>query len=322
LSARRGLAFVLAGVVLVVVAALVWAWRGYAGPGPLAEGRAVVIPKNQGTRAVAALLEAKGVIADGRLFVAGAWVSGLARRLRAGEFAFPPGASMAEVAYHLAYGTPVVRRLTIAEGLTTAQALALVAEAEGLDGAAPVTVAEGALFPDTYNYSWGDGRAEMVARMKKAMDETLAKLWAARGTNLAVATPAEALALASIIEKETAVPAERPLVSAVFRNRLKRGMKLQSDPTVVYAVAKGAGPLARKLTRADLEADSPYNTYLNPGLPPGPIGAPGRAAIEAALHPAPSEALYFVADGSGGHVFAKTLDEHNRNVARWRALQP
>jgi UPF0755 protein len=322
LTARRGLASVLVALLLVAAGTLAWAWRGYEGPGPLAETRAVVIPKNQGTRAVAALLEQKGVIADARLFLAGAWITGLARRLRAGEFAFPPQASMADVAHHLAYGAPVVRRLTVAEGLTTAQALALVAEAEGLDGAAPANVPEGALFPETYNYSWGDGRAEMVARMKKAMDETLAKLWAARGPNLAVATPAEALALASIVEKETAIPAERPLVSAVFQNRLRRGMKLQSDPTVVYAVTKGAGPLARKLTRADLEADSPYNTYLNAGLPPGPIGAPGRAAIEAALHPAPSDALYFVADGTGGHVFAKTLDEHNRNVARWRALQP
>jgi UPF0755 protein len=322
LTARRGLAFVLLGIVLVCAGSLAWAWRGYEGPGPLAEGRAVVIPKNQGTRAVATLLEEKGVIVDARLFVAGVWATGLARRLRAGEFAFPPRASMAEVAQHLAYGAPVVRRLTVAEGLTTAQALVVVADAEGLEGAAPSNIAEGALLPETYNYSWGDGRAEMVARMRKAMDDTLAKLWAARGPNLAVATPAEALTLASIIEKETAVPAERPLVSAVFQNRLRRGMKLQSDPTVVYALTKGAGPLARKLTRADLEADSPYNTYVAAGLPPGPIGAPGRAAIEAALHPAQSDALYFVADGSGGHVFAKTLDEHNRNVARWRALQP
>jgi UPF0755 protein len=322
LTARRGLAFVLIGVVLIAAGALAWAWHGYEGPGPLAEGRAIVIPKNQGTRVVAALLEDKGVIADARLFLAGAWVSGVARHLRAGEFAFPPHASMAEVAHQLAYGAAVVRRLTVAEGLTTAQTLALVTEAEGLEGAVPKTVAEGALLPETYNYSWGDGRAEMVARMKKAMDDALAKAWAARADNLAVTTPAEALTLASIVEKETAVAAERPLVAAVFQNRLKRGMKLQSDPTVLYAVTKGAGPLARKLTRADLEADSPYNTYVVSGLPPGPIGAPGRAAIDAVLHPAQSDALYFVADGSGGHVFAKTLDEHNRNVARWRALQP
>jgi len=322
LTARRGLAFVLIVIVLVAAGVLAWGWHGYGGPGPLAEGRAVVIPKSQGTRAVAVLLEEKGVISDARMFLAGAWVSGVARHLRAGEFAFPRHASMAEVAHHLAYGTPVVRRLTIAEGLTTVQTLALVAEAEGLEGAAPKSIPEGALFPETYNYSWGDARADMVARMKKAMDEALAKAWAARADNLAITTPAEALTLASIVEKETAVPAERPIVSAVFQNRLRRGMKLQSDPTVLYAVTKGTGPLSRKLTRADLEAESPYNTYVASGLPPGPIGAPGRAAIEAVLHPARSDALYFVADGSGGHVFAKTLDEHNRNVARWRALQP
>jgi UPF0755 protein len=322
LTARRGLALVVAGLAVLAVGAFGAAWREYERPGPLAEGLAVVVPKHAGTRAIADLLEERGVIVDAGLFVAGAWLRGLARKLRAGEFAFPPHASMADVARHLATGAPVLRRLTVPEGLTTSQALALLAEAEGLEGAAPRNLPEGALFPDTYNYTWGDGRAEMVARMKKGMDETLAKLWAARAPNIAVETPAEALTLASIVEKETAVAAERPVVSAVFQNRLRRGMKLQSDPTVVYVLTKGAGPLVRKLTRADLETDSPYNTYLKPGLPPGPIGAPGRASIEAVLHPANSDALYFVADGNGGHVFSRTLEEHNRNVARWRALQP
>ena len=318
----RRLALVVAGIVVLAGAVAVVLWRGYEGAGPLAEMRAVVIPKHSGVQAIGMLLAERGVIDNATIFAAGAWANGLARKLRAGEFAFPAHASPADVAHRLAFGQPVMRRLTIAEGLTTAQALALVAGAEGLEGAAPQGAGEGTLFPETYSYTWGDGRAEMVARMKRAMDDALAQAWASRAPDLAVTTPQEALTLASIVEKETALAAERPMISAVFQNRLKRGMKLQSDPTVLYALTRGKGALDRKLAHADLDTDSPYNTYVNTGLPPGPIDAPGRAAIEAVLHPAQSDALYFVADGTGGHVFAKTLEEHNRNVARWRSLQP
>lgn len=322
MTRRTRLALVVACVTFILcTAASLWVWRAYVGPGPLTEFRAVVIPKGAGVARIADLLAARGVIADRRVFMAGARLSGVAKRLRAGEFAFPAHASVADVARHLAFGQPVMRRVTIAEGLTSAQALALVAQAEGLEGAAP-PVEEGAILPETYLYTWGDSRPDMVARMQKAMADVLASLWPQRAPDVVVTSPREALILASIIEKETAIGAERPMISAVFQNRLRSGMKLQSDPTVLYALTNGKGALERRLTHADLDTASPYNTYVTAGLPPGPIGNPGRASIEAALHPATSDALYFVADGTGGHVFARTLDEHNRNVARWRRLQP
>jgi UPF0755 protein len=319
---RTRFAFLVAGALVVLVAgAALAAWRAYTGPGPLAEPRAVVVPKGAGVARIGQILEDGGIVANRRLFAVFTRIDGIAPRLRAGEFAFVPGASMREAARHLALGQPVQRRLTVAEGLTTAQALALVAAAEGMDGAAPAAVEEGALLPETYLYTWFDGRAQMVARMRRAMDEALKRAWEARAPDLAVASAREALILASLVEKETALAVERPLVAAVFHNRLKRGMKLQSDPTVAYALTGGKGALDRPLARADLEMDSPYNTYAREGLPPGPIANPGRAAIEAALNPARSDALYFVADGTGGHAFARTLEEHNRNVAKWRALR-
>ena len=319
---RARFAFLVAGALVVLVAGTALAaWRAYTGTGPLAEPRAVVVPKGAGVARIGRILEDAGVVSNGRLFAVFTRVDGLAPRLRAGEFAFDQGASMREAARHLALGQPVQRRLTVAEGLTTTQALALVAAAEGMEGAVPDAVEEGALLPETYLYTWFDPRPQMVARMRRAMDETLAQLWEKRAPDLAVDDPREALILASIVEKETGLAAERPLVAAVFHNRLKRGMKLQSDPTVVYALTDGKAPPERKLTRADLEIDSPYNTYAHEGLPPAPIANPGRAAIEAVLNPARSDALYFVADGTGGHAFARTLEEHNRNVAKWRALQ-
>jgi UPF0755 protein len=297
----RRLALVIAGLVVVLGGAALLAWHFYAGPGPLTETRTLVIAKGSGVQRVAELLTERGVIDNAYIFMAGAYTEGTAMRLRAGEFAFTARMSARDVARHLAFGQPVMRRITIAEGLTSAQALALVADAEGMEGTAP-SADEGAILPETYLYTWGDQRAEMVARMKKSMADTLAALWEKRAANLAVTTPHEALILASIIEKETGLAAERPLVSGVFHNRLKRGMKLQSDPTI---------PLGPS-----------HNTYVIAALPPAPIANPGRAAIEAALHPSRTDALYFVADGSGGHVFARTLEEHNRNVARWRRIQP
>jgi UPF0755 protein len=222
----------------------------------------------------------------------------------------------------LSAGRTVVRKLTVPEGLTTAEIVGLVATADGLDGEVPEKLpSEGELLPDTYHFSFGDGRAQMLQRMANEMRRTMAELWPARAEGLPFQTPYEALVLASIVEKETAIGSERARVAAVFVNRLRRGMKLDADPTVIYAVTHGQRPLGRELTRADLQIDDPYNTYRNVGLPPGPIANPGRAAMEAALNPANTDDIYFVADGSGGHVFARTYDEHLRNVAKWRRVK-
>ena len=325
---RPGLARAVAKALLVLViagltiaaGAVLYLQRQLTSPGPLAADATVVIPRGAGTGRIAAALAANGVIADPSMFVLGARVLARARPLRAGEYAFPAGVSALGVIGVLQSGKTVVRSLTVPEGLTTFQTMALIAAAAGLEGAVPPVEGEGTLLPETYHYAWGDDAGEMVARMRRAMDEALAELWLVRDETVPYTTPHEALILASIVEKETSLPEERARVAAVFVNRLRRGMRLQSDPTVVFALTQGAGPLGRPLTREDLQIQDPYNTYVIDGLPPGPIANPGRASIEAALRPAQSDDLFFVADGNGGHAFAKTLREHQRNVARWRRL--
>lgn len=290
-------------------------------PGALAEPVTLVMPRGESVAAMTQRLEAAGVLGNGFLFRLGVRLSGNDRALRAGEYEFPAFVSSAGVMEILVKGEAVLRKLTVAEGLTTANVLALVKAADGLDGEIAKAPSEGELLPETYAYVWGEERASVVARMRRAMADTLAELWAERAEGLPLDSPRQALILASIIERETAVPEERPRIAAVFLNRLRRGMRLQSDPTVVYGLSKGEGSLDRPLTKADLEIDHPYNTYRIRGFPPGPIANPGRAAIEAALKPLKTDELYFVADGSGGHVFARTLKEHRKNVRRWLRLR-
>lgn len=303
----------------VLAGAGAWfAWRTWTAPGPLAEPAQVVVPRG-GTEAVGAALLRHGVIADSRAFAAASLLTRGEGRIRAAEFTFPAAASLRDVLDILRNARPVQRRLTIPEGLTARQITALFEGAEGLIGEMPA-ISEGALLPDTYVYQYGEARAPIVRRAEAAMRAALEEAWRERAPDLPLSSPREALVLASIVEEETGVAEERARVAAVFVNRLRRGMPLQSDPTVAYAVSDGAG-LDRPLSRADLERDTPFNTYRNRGLPPAPIASPGREALRAATRPAQTEDLYFVADGTGGHAFARTLEEHNRNVARWREIE-
>jgi UPF0755 protein len=270
---------------------------------------------------VANQLAEEGVIRSPLLFRAGARVTGQATQLKAGEYAFPAGVSPKRALAIVVSGKTVARALTIPEGLTSHEVVARIREAPALTGEIAEVPDEGELLPETYHYQRGDSRSELLQRMRASMDRVVAELWPERAQDLPYDSKQAAVTLASIVEKETAVPDERALVAGVFVNRLERGMRLQSDPTVSYALTEGEEDLGRALTRADWKVEHPYNTYRISGLPPGPIANPGRAALEAALNPAETEYLYFVADGSGGHAFAKTLREHNRNVAEWRKVR-
>ncbi len=292
----------------------------FEGPGPMQADTVIYIAPGTTMGDIARKLEADGVIEDSLVFRGGVRLKRVSRDLKAGEYLFPATVSMRGVVDILLSGKTVLRRLTLPEGITSGEAAALIEAAEALEGSLDTIPAEGSLLPETYHYGRGDTRAELVERMQAAMRETLAALWEKRAGEGPLESPAAALILASIVEKETGLADERPLVASVFINRLRGGMRLQSDPTVTYGITHGA-PLGRALTRTDLQTDSEYNTYTNGGLPAGPIANPGRAAIEAVLNPAQSDFLYFVAAGNGGHAFAKTLDEHNGNVAKWRKLK-
>ncbi len=306
----------------LVVAGLaaVWGWSAFRAPGPLAEPVNVVIPRGAGLESIARRLAEAGVIADTTLFAVGAQAIGKARGLKAGEYRFPAAVSAQDALGIIERGETVVRQITLAEGLTSVQVAEMLEAADGLEGAVGEVPPEGSLLPETYHYSFGDERAAVVRRMRTSMAEAVARLWEQRAEGLPFETPAQAVTLASIVERETGLPEERGLVAGVFVNRLKRGMRLQSDPTVAYGIAGGDG-LDRPLTRSDLREETPYNTYVIAGLPPGPICNPGLASLQAVLNPTETDYLYFVADGTGGHAFAKTLAEHNRNVVKWRRLQ-
>ncbi|MGA3397715.1 MAG: endolytic transglycosylase MltG [Acetobacteraceae bacterium] len=319
-SRRRRIALILVGLALLagggIAAGYVGLRQRLAQAGPLDHPLAVVVPHGD-TAVVGQALRAAGAIDSDRLFRLAAWLTRRDGKLHAAELAFPAHASLREVLAVLRTAKPVEHRLTIPEGLTAVQIAALVQHAEAATGAvAPPP--EGSVLPQTYSYEYGTPRGVLLARGEAAMDQALAAAWAGRAADLPLANMQDALILASIVERETALPEERPHVAAVYLNRLHLGMRLDADPTVAYAASGGAGVLDHKLTRGDLEQDDPFNTYRRTGLPPTPIDSPGMASIRAVLHPAESDDLYFVADGTGGHIFARTLEAQNRNVARSR----
>jgi UPF0755 protein len=309
-------------VVLVAAAAVYYAVdRGLSAPGPLAEAKSVIIPRGAGARDMGELLENNGIVDNHWMFVAGVETARARSRLKAGEYRIPAHASIRQIIALIASGKVVEHPITIPEGLTSQQIVARLRSEPVLSGEIDVVPPEGSLLPETYNEVRGTPREDVLAAMTKQDKEAVAQIWAGRAPGLPLKSPEELVTLASVVEKETGLAAERPRVAAVFINRLKKGMRLQSDPTIIYGMVGGQGSLGRPLTRDDVARPTPYNTYTIRGLPPGPITNPGRASLEAAAHPADTDDLYFVADGSGGHAFATTLAAHRRNVERLRQIE-
>jgi len=295
--------------------ALLWASAG-----PKAGPHRIVVEEGSSLAKVADQLVAAGAApGSATTYRAMAKIFGSGDPVQAGEFEIPKGMGGAAVLDLLQHGRPVVRLLTIAEGTPSILVQEKLAAIEGLTGAAPLP-AEGSVLPNSYDWQKGETRAAVLGRMTKAMDKVLAELWARRKPTSVVTSPAQAIILASIVEKETGKASERRMVAGVYSNRLRIAMKLDADPTVIYPITKGK-PLGRRIKRSELNAITGYNTYREVGLPAGPIANPGRDSIAAVLDPAPTKALYFVADGTGGHVFADTLAEHNANVAKWYAIR-
>ncbi|BAF90314.1 aminodeoxychorismate lyase [Azorhizobium caulinodans ORS 571] len=294
--------------------------RAYNEAGPLATEKNVVVPRGSGLRDIADLLEREGIIRNWMVFIAGHQFTHRGESLHAGEYAFKPGVTMADVVDTMVAGHVVQHQITVPEGLTSQQVVDRLNDNPLLTGTPRVPL-EGTLLPETYAIVRGMTRQEVLKRMSADQQKLVADLWAKRAPDLPLKSPEELIILASIVEKETSKADERPRVAAVFINRLTKKMKLQSDPTIIYGIVGGKGTLGRPISRTDISTPTPYNTYAIDGLPPGPIGNPGKASLVAVANPAKTKDLYFVADGTGGHVFAETLEQHNRNVARWREIE-
>ncbi len=296
-------------------------YRQFVDEGPLDTRTEIVIEPGRSLRKIAKKLYREGIIASPSVFEIGARASGVAMNIKAGEYSIPERASAKTVLSILTSGNTYIRRLIVPEGLTSHQVVALMEDRYGLVGEVSKEPKNGTLMPNTYYYSYGDTKEDLLRRMKNGMKRAIDELWEGREKSLSFKTPQEAIIMASMVEKETARDSERAHVASVFHNRLKKGMKLQSDPTVIFALTNGTGDLKRSLTYKDLRTENGYNTYVVSGLPIGPISNPGYAALKAVLHPDKTEDLYFVADGKGGHVFAKTYKEHEQNVAAYRRIQ-
>jgi peptidoglycan lytic transglycosylase G len=290
-------------------------------PGPLAADKVVNIPRGLGMRGIADLLESQGVIDQPLVFLGGVIVLKARGDLKHGEYKFEKHASIANVVESMIEGKVLQHLFTVPEGLTSQQVVARLLADAALSGDIKEIPAEGTLLPDTYKFTRGMTREQMIHRMQQAHDRVLAEVWAHRSPDLPIATAQDLVILASIVEKETGRADERSRVAAVFVNRLRHKMRLQSDPTIIYGLTRGKGSLGHALTKSELEQPNPYNTYQIDGLPPGPIANPGRASLEAAANPARTKELYFVADGSGGHVFAESYDQHLKNVAKLRDVE-
>lgn len=311
-------------LVLTAVAAavgLVIGKQRFDAPGPLQEDRVVNIPRGSGTRDIADILVRDGVIDQPWVFVGGVLVLKAREDLKAGEYQFKAYASLRDVVSTIIDGRVVAHQLTIPEGLTSEQIVARLLDDDILSGNIKEIPREGTLLPDTYNFTRGITREQMIQRMQQAQQRVLKDIWDHHSPDLPIKTADQLVILASLIEKETGKPDERTRVAAVFVNRLKQKMRLQSDPTIIYGLVGGKGALGRPLMKSEIEQATPYNTYQIDGLPPGPIANPGRASLEAAANPARTRELYFVADGTGGHAFAETYEQHQKNVARLRAIE-
>jgi UPF0755 protein len=311
--------FVLAAI--AAGAGLVVGKQRFDAPGPLPENRIVNIPRGSGIRDIADVLVHDGVIDQPWVFVGGVLALKAREDLKAGEYQFKAHASLRDVVATIVEGRVVAHQFTVPEGLTSEQIVGRLLDDDVLVGNIKEVPREGSLLPDTYNFSRGVTREQMIQRMQQAQQHTLKEIWDRRSSDLPIKTPDQLVILASIVEKETGKPDERTRVAAVFVNRLKQKMRLQSDPTIIYGLIGGKGSLGRAINRSEIEQPTPYNTYQIDGLPPGPITNPGRASLEAAANPARTRELFFVADGTGGHAFAETLEQHQKNVARLRAME-
>jgi len=323
-GAVKSFIFMLAGLALLSFAALgvggYLAYREANNPGPADAPTIVLLESGSAVVSIAQDLEDAEVIRYPELFTLVVRIKGAQNDLKAGEYEIPRRASVMDIIDILIEGKSIQHYVTAPEGLTTAQILKIVAEDETLTGDITITPGEGELLPETYAYTRGETRDDVIRRMMKSQDALLDTLWQDMAMEFPFSSPEEAVILASIVEKETGVPEERERIAAVFVNRLRRGMRLESDPTIIYGLTQGE-PLGRGLRQSELRKETPYNTYVIRGLPPTPIGNPGRAAIAAVLNPAETDDLFFVADGTGGHAFAATLRDHERNVAAWRRIE-
>ncbi|MDQ8755531.1 endolytic transglycosylase MltG [Sphingosinicella sp. LHD-64] len=305
---------------LAILAAGTAFWILWAGPGPIDQPKTLIVEQGSSVSRLAYQLEREGLIrGNATTFRGFARLFGGNAPIQAGEFQLRPKMSAAAILTHLQYGRPIQRLVTIPEGMPSVLVHERLMQVPYLTGNIEVPP-EGSILPDSYSYRRGESRVAVLDRMRGAMRRELERLWGQRGGNSAVASPEAAIILASIVEKETGKPSERRMVAGVYTNRLRRGMPLQADPTVIYPITRGR-PLGRRILRSELNADNGYNTYRSAGLPIGPIANPGRESIAAVLNPAQTNALYFVADGTGGHIFADTLDQHNANVQRWYAIR-